>query len=183
MPLLAGNVDAVIGVDAYRDPHTAALLDRTGALLATTIAGTDQAGHDELLARALEGTGSYGAELAQFLADHGEWAVEINPTKRPRQARARAKRYARRRACLPPGGWGVRRPGSSDQRPSTGAWRLQPHQQPHQRRPRAGAVRRRRWAVLEQCETRRSPAPEHGADGRARTTPALDPAPVHRSPD
>ena len=33
---------------------------------------------------ALEGTGSYGAGLASFLADQGEWVTEIDRPKRPR---------------------------------------------------------------------------------------------------
>ena len=33
---------------------------------------------------ALEGTGCYGAGLAGFLADQGEWVVEIDRPKRPR---------------------------------------------------------------------------------------------------
>ena len=33
---------------------------------------------------ALEGTGCYGAGLASFLADQGEWVVEVNRPKRPR---------------------------------------------------------------------------------------------------
>jgi transposase len=33
---------------------------------------------------ALEGTGSYGAGLASFLADRGEWVTEIDRPKRPR---------------------------------------------------------------------------------------------------
>jgi transposase len=33
---------------------------------------------------ALEGTGCYGAGLAGFLTDQGEWVVEIDRPKRPR---------------------------------------------------------------------------------------------------
>ena len=33
---------------------------------------------------ALEGTGCYGAGLASFLADRGEWVTEIDRPKRPR---------------------------------------------------------------------------------------------------
>jgi len=33
---------------------------------------------------ALEGSGCYGAGLASFLADHGEWVVEVDRPKRPR---------------------------------------------------------------------------------------------------
>jgi hypothetical protein len=33
---------------------------------------------------ALEGTGCCGAGLASFLADHGEWVIEIDRPERPR---------------------------------------------------------------------------------------------------
>ena len=43
---------------------------------------------------ALEGTGSYGAGLASFLADQGEWVTEIDRPKRPAAATApRATRW------------------------------------------------------------------------------------------
>jgi hypothetical protein len=48
--MLAGRVDAVIGVDTHCDTHTAALLDPNGGALATTVASTDQAGYAQLLA-------------------------------------------------------------------------------------------------------------------------------------
>lgn len=97
MPMLAGLVDAVIGVDTHRDTHTAAVLDPNGGLLATTVTRTDQAGYQELLGWAaqrapgrrcwaVEGTGSYGAGLTRFLAEHGEWVVEVDrPTRSPRR--------------------------------------------------------------------------------------------------
>jgi transposase len=99
--MLAGSIDAVIGVDTHRDTHTAAILDPNGGLLTTMVAGTNQAGYQELLGWvrhrapgrrcwALEGTGSYGAGLAQFLAVQGEWVVEVNPPKRSRQGKSDA---------------------------------------------------------------------------------------------
>ena len=95
MPMLEGNIDHVIGVDTHRDAHAAAILDRNGGLLAQLEVPTSQAGYEELLglvaqrARgrrcwALEGTGCYGAGLASFLGDHGEWVVEVDRPKRPR---------------------------------------------------------------------------------------------------
>jgi hypothetical protein len=45
VPMLPGLVDAVVGVDTHRDTHTAAVLDRNGGLLATTVTSTDQAGY------------------------------------------------------------------------------------------------------------------------------------------
>jgi transposase len=95
MPLLDGKVDAVIGVDTHCDSHAAAILNPTGGLLAQLDVPANQAGYQQLLrfARrrapqrrcwALEGTGCYGAGLASFLLDHGEWVVEIDRPQRPR---------------------------------------------------------------------------------------------------
>jgi transposase len=39
---------------------------------------------------ALEGTGCYGAGLASFLADHGEWVVEIDRPKRTGRTQAKS---------------------------------------------------------------------------------------------
>jgi transposase len=95
VPMLEGKVDHVIGVDTHRDRHTAAILDRNGGLVAQLEIPSDQAGAEILLGVvaerapgrrcwALEGTGSYGAGLASFLAAHGEWVVEVDRPKRPR---------------------------------------------------------------------------------------------------
>jgi transposase len=95
MPMLEGQVDAVIGVDTHRDRHAAALLDPNGGVRVTLEVPSDQAGHARLLQLAdaqapgprvwaLEGTGCYGAGLTRFLADQGEWVVEIDRPKRPR---------------------------------------------------------------------------------------------------
>jgi transposase len=92
---LEGKVDHVIGVDTHRDTHTAAVLDRCGGVLAELAITADQAGHQQLLdlagARApgrrvwaLEGSGCFGAGLAAFLAQQGEWVVEIDRPKRSR---------------------------------------------------------------------------------------------------
>ena len=93
--LLEGKVDAVIGVDTHRDAHAAAILDRNGGLVAQLEVPSSQDGYEMLLSLvaerapgrrcwALEGTGCYGAGLASFLADQGEWVVEIDRPKRPR---------------------------------------------------------------------------------------------------
>jgi transposase len=95
MPMLEGQVDAVIGVDTHRDRHAAALLDPNGGVRATLEVPSDRAGHARLLQLAqvqasgrrvwaLEGTGCYGAGLTRFLVDRGEWVVEIDRPKRPR---------------------------------------------------------------------------------------------------
>jgi transposase len=95
VPMLEGKIDHVIGVDTHRDSHAAAILDRNGGLVAELTVPSDQAGSQALLGVvaqrapgrrcwALEGTGCYGAGLASFLADRGEWVVEIDRPKRPR---------------------------------------------------------------------------------------------------
>jgi transposase len=95
VPMLEGKVDHVIGVDTHRDAHAAAILDRNGGLVAQLEVPSSQDGYQALLGLvaerapgrrcwALEGTGCYGAGLASFLADQGEWVVEIDRPKRPR---------------------------------------------------------------------------------------------------
>jgi transposase len=95
VPMLEGKVDHVIGVDTHRDRHAAAILDRNGGVVAELEIESDQAGCEQLLGLAivrapgrrcwaLEGTGCYGAGLASFLLDHGEWVVEVDRPKRPR---------------------------------------------------------------------------------------------------
>jgi transposase len=95
VPMLEGKVDHVIGVDTHRDRHTAAILDPNGGLVAQLEIPSDQGGAEVLLGVvaerapgrrcwAVEGTGCYGAGLASFLADQGEWVVEVDRPKRPR---------------------------------------------------------------------------------------------------
>jgi transposase len=95
MPLLEGQVDAVIGVDTHRDRHAAAVLDPNGGVRATLEVPSDRAGHARLLRLAeaqapgrrvwaLEATGYSGAGLTRLLVDQGEWVVEIDRPKRPR---------------------------------------------------------------------------------------------------
>ena len=97
MAALDGCIDYVIGIDTHRDSHTAALLDARGGLCAIATVSTDRAGARKLLALAsekaqgrriwaLEGSGSYGAGLARFLGEQGEWLIEVD---RPRRARPR----------------------------------------------------------------------------------------------
>jgi transposase len=93
--MLEGKVDHVIGVDTHRDAHTAAILDPNGGVVAELEVPSDQAGYEQLVGFvsqhapgrrcwALEGTGCYGAGLASFLLDDGEWVTEIDRPKRPR---------------------------------------------------------------------------------------------------
>jgi transposase len=93
--MLEGKVDHVIGVDTHRDAHTAAILDPNGGVVAELEVPSNQAGYEQLVGFvsqhapgrrcwALEGTGCYGAGLASFLLDDGEWVTEIDRPKRPR---------------------------------------------------------------------------------------------------
>src|SRR5215211_1778832 len=94
MPMLAEQVDGVIGVDTHRDTLTAAAVTRLGGVLAHITTSADAAGyrrlvdfaHAQLPGRrcwAVEGTGSFGAGLAGFLQQHGEQVLEVGRPKRP----------------------------------------------------------------------------------------------------
>lgn len=94
MPMLAEAVDNVIGVDTHKHTNTAAIVSAaTAAVIETTAAATDPAGYAALLAAAdrhggrrvwsIEGANSYGAGLARFLAERGEWVIELDRPSRP----------------------------------------------------------------------------------------------------
>ncbi len=94
MSMLAGTVDAVIGVDTHRDHHTVAVVDTTGGALASIELATDAFGYRRMLAFArqhasgrrvwaIEGTGSFSAGLTTYLLEHQEWVVEIDRPARP----------------------------------------------------------------------------------------------------
>ena len=89
--MLEGLVECVIGVDAHKHSHTAAVIAAgTGAVLEISAVTADLAGyamavgladaHCELGARAwsIEGTGSYGAGLCWFLQERGELVFELD---------------------------------------------------------------------------------------------------------
>jgi transposase len=98
--MLADELDYVIGVDTHRDAHALVVVAaRSGAVVvvepalaacprgyrrALALARVHAAGER---AFAIEGTGSYGAGLARFLAAQGERVLEVE-----RPARARAPR-------------------------------------------------------------------------------------------
>jgi transposase len=86
-----------IGVDTHLDVHVAHAADQLGRCMDTVQVPTTPAGYQHLLAWArglgqpvawgVEGTGSYGAALARFLAANSQVVLEVN---RPdRQARRR----------------------------------------------------------------------------------------------
>ena len=82
------GIQVVAGVDTHQDEHVAVALDRQGVRLAElhTVATTHGYGELERWSRRLgevsafgiEGTGSYGAGVARFLAHRGYTVVEVN---------------------------------------------------------------------------------------------------------
>ena len=92
--MLADELDYVIGVDTHRDEHVLAVLTAAaGAVVAGEALPANARGYRETLrfagryaagrrAWAIEGTGSYGAGLARFLAGRGETVLEISRTPR-----------------------------------------------------------------------------------------------------
>jgi len=92
--MLADELDYVLGVDTHRDEHVMAVVTApAGAVVAGSAAPTNGRGYRELLrvaerhapgrrAWAIEGTGSYGAGLARFLAGRGETVLELSRTAR-----------------------------------------------------------------------------------------------------
>jgi transposase len=87
--MLADQVDHVIGVDTHRDSHAAAIVAApSGALELETAIVANPFGYKRLLrftrqhaggrrVWAIESSGSFGAGLAAFLLEHGEWVVEV----------------------------------------------------------------------------------------------------------
>ena len=92
--MLADELDYVVGVDTHRDEHVVAVVAAaTGAGLARQAVRANAGGYLAALrfarqtaggARvwAIEGTGSYGAGLARYLAGRGERVLEISRTPR-----------------------------------------------------------------------------------------------------
>jgi transposase len=91
--MLAEIVDVVVGVDTHKHTHTAAVVSTTGAVLEHSTESTDPDGyaalveladrHGGLRAWAVEGANGYGAGLARFLAERGEWVIELDRPARP----------------------------------------------------------------------------------------------------
>ena len=110
--MLADEMDYVVGVDPHRDTHALAIVHAaTGAAVFAAQVAASERGYVEALrlaereaagrrAWAIEGTGSYGAGLARFLARRGERVLEVGRTKRERRSHAQ-KRRARRAPSRP----------------------------------------------------------------------------------
>ncbi len=86
-----------VGVDTHLDVHVAHAADQLGRRVATVQVPTTPSGYQHLLAWArglgqvnawgVEGTGSYGAALARFLAANGQVVLEVNRPDRAARRR------------------------------------------------------------------------------------------------
>src|SRR5258708_34700297 len=102
MPTIADAVRLVTGgVDTHAEVHVAGMVDQVGRVLGTeefpaTTAGFRAAlawmrGHGELVKVGVEGTGSYGAGLARYLAAAGVEGTEgIRPNRQARRRHGKA---------------------------------------------------------------------------------------------
>ncbi|HZD73779.1 MAG TPA: IS110 family transposase [Actinomycetota bacterium] len=90
-----------VGVDTHLDVHVAHANDQLGRRVDTVQVPTTPSGYHDLLAWArglgepvawgVEGTGSYGAALARFLAANGQVVVEVNrPDRAARRSRGKS---------------------------------------------------------------------------------------------
>jgi transposase len=90
-----------LGVDTHKDLHVAVTLDQVGRRLGVASFGTDDAHHPRLWAWAsdfgpitqagVEGTGSFGYRLAQFLTGSGVQVFEVNrPNRITRRRRGKS---------------------------------------------------------------------------------------------
>jgi Transposase len=92
--MLADELDYVVGVDTHLDEHVLAVVAAAaGAALARQLGSAKERGYqaplrfageaaDGARAWAVEGTGSYGAGLARYLAGRGETVLEVSRTAR-----------------------------------------------------------------------------------------------------
>jgi transposase len=91
---LSDQIDVVIGVDTHKHTHTAAIvLAGSGARQATLTVAADPSGFEQLAAAAgqhgtrkcwaIEGCGSWGRGLVQWLQERGEQVIEVDRPKRP----------------------------------------------------------------------------------------------------
>ena len=100
--MLADELDYVLGVDTHRDRHALAVVAAvSGGVSAESAFAASARGYREALrfaqarargrrAWAIEGTGSYGAGLARFLAERGERVLELDRQKRDGRSLAKS---------------------------------------------------------------------------------------------
>ena len=98
---MATACSVTLGVDTHKDLHVAVALDQVGRRLGVAGFGTDDAHHARLWAWAsdfgpitqagVEGTGSFGYRLAQFLTGSGVQVFEVNrPNRITRRRRGKS---------------------------------------------------------------------------------------------
>jgi transposase len=99
--MLADELDYVVGVDSHRDAHALAIVHAgTGGAVGSAQVMASERGYARALrlaervapgrrAWAIEGTGSYGAGLARFLARRGERVLEVGRLRRERRSHAK----------------------------------------------------------------------------------------------
>jgi transposase len=98
---MASACSVTLGVDTHKDLHVAVALDQVGRRLGVATFGTDDAHHPGLWAWAsdfgsitqagVEGTGSFGYRLAQFLTGSGVQVFEVNrPNRITRRRRGKS---------------------------------------------------------------------------------------------
>jgi transposase len=103
MPMLAEDVDAVVGADTHRDTHQLEIATPTGATLAVCSIDNDTHGYTQAtswitkhapgprVVAAIEGTRSYGAGLARALTQAGFTVVECEqPARTSRRGRGKS---------------------------------------------------------------------------------------------
>jgi transposase len=100
MPILADQFVHVVGVDTHKLTLTAAALNAGGGCLEMLEVNSDSRGHRRLmdlasrlagpLLWAVEGTGSYGASLTEFLLANGQTVTEVDRPKRPPRKRGKS---------------------------------------------------------------------------------------------
>ena len=115
-----------VGVDSHKELHVAVAVDQLGRRLGTTAVATTRRGFGQLERWAqrlgviqrfgIEGTGSYGAGLARWLAARGHQVVEVNrPNRQTRRRQGKSDPIdaeAAARAAL--AGQGLVRPKAAD---------------------------------------------------------------------
>ena len=92
-----GEARIIVGVDTHRDEHVAVAIDQLGARLGEHRALTTSSGYEgldrwamglgEVVAFGIEGTGSFGAGLARYLAGVGRTVIEVSRPDRSTRRR------------------------------------------------------------------------------------------------
>ena len=92
-----GKARIIVGVDTHRDEHVAVAIDQLGVRLGEHRVPTTCSGYrgldcwamglGEVVAFGIEGTGSYGAGLARYLAGCGRAVIEVSRPDRSTRRR------------------------------------------------------------------------------------------------